>query len=272
MIALGHAIDRAVVLGQHERTIGELIPLAHVALLGEDLGQLGDLLGTTLAGQARRVLQGELVLPGREELIDRLGAAVRLDERQRIHHQPVVALGEQRLGSSGKRVEMAGAANSSPHAHGMHKAIALEQGQMLPHSDRADAQPRAQFGGCHLAMAPEQAKDLLARLTLFPVLQPHRWAPLPPGASISMRCHEYSTRVSALSRKRFRNWPFGQGILPRIAAICLLVASAPGAWQNAAAAPASGEHAHQLAAPHVAASCYLTELPRSWRWTGPPGP
>ena len=162
-----HAIDRAVVLDQHQIAIGQLLALAHVALLGQDRRQLGHLLNPILADQPRRVLHRQQAPALCEQLIDRLRATVRLHERQRVHRHSVVALWKQRLGSGCQRVQMARPPDPAPHAGRLHQPIAIKQRQVLPHTDRADPQRIAQLGRSHIAVPPEQRQDLLACLALL---------------------------------------------------------------------------------------------------------
>src|SRR5215210_2835988 len=100
---------------------------------------------------------------------------------------------------------MTGPPDATPHGRGIHKPVALEQRDMLADANGADAQCFAQFSSRHLAATPEQLQDLLACLPLLALFQCHRRTPPPLGCfSIIARLLEYSTRVSALSRKCFQ--------------------------------------------------------------------
>ncbi len=205
MIIARHTVDRAIVFDQGEPSAGKLFPVAHIPLLGQDRRQLGHLIGAAFTGQARRVLLGQIATALGEELVYRCLPTLLRDKRQRVHQQPVVAAREQRLGGGRERIQMAGTPDTAPYGWSMHETVALKQHDVLPHTDRADAERLAQFGSSHLAAPPEEIKDLVARLPLLAMFGCHKRF-LPARADrVCSRRHEYSTRVLALSRKYFQN-------------------------------------------------------------------
>jgi hypothetical protein len=143
-------------LNQCERSIGQLLPIAHVTLLCQDCGKLCNLRNWGFAKQAWRKLLLQVFAALRKQLINRLWPSMLLNKGNRIHCQAIVATWKQALGRLGQRIEMAWPANTTPNTHRADHIVTFKQSQVLAHANRTNPERIAQFSCCHLALATQK--------------------------------------------------------------------------------------------------------------------
>lgn len=140
-----------------------LLPLAHVPLGSQELGQGRHLSRAILTGQARQELLYQRLATAGKDLLNHGGTTDILQVGHQVESQAIVAFGKTRFSLGGEGVEMGRTANVPSHPDNLNLAIALEQGQVLSHPYCADTQHIADLLRRHFAVAADEVQNVVAR-------------------------------------------------------------------------------------------------------------
>ena len=125
-----------------------------VAVLVENLGELGHLLGQRLAGEASLgPFDAPIATAGEHPLDHRRILGLGLDEE--VGHDLGVAPREQVVALLAQPVAVMRAAGAGAHLAMGHEAVAVQRSEVLPHGADGDAEGRGQLVGARLALALE---------------------------------------------------------------------------------------------------------------------
>ena len=163
--ALGDVVDGAVVLAQPDRAVGAEGRVRQVALVVLDDGQLADpieerRIRADPLGHAVADPIAELAPSRREDLLEEVVAADRLDRGQQPGREGVVVRREEVLGVGGHVVQVARPADAVTDGLAADEAGRLERPELLEDAGPAGAEALGELVGRARAVEAEAEQDL----------------------------------------------------------------------------------------------------------------